>query len=116
MPKTRNTETAQPTPAAVITHSLVRIQGAQSGDINIYHAGSETARMTLTFGGILMTFWSAEAAQSVLESFAAARPLLASLMRQSLLQPTRRWNPSPSRRLRWIGLAARRTRSWPVKN
>lgn len=82
MPNPRNADAAQPAPAAIITHSLVRIQGAQSGDITVYHAGSDTARMTMTFGGILMTFWSAQASQSVLEAFAAARPLLTSLMRQ----------------------------------
>lgn len=82
MPNFRNTESAQPAPAAVITHSLVRIQGDQTGDITVYHARSDTARMTMTFGGLLMTFWSAEAAQSVLEALAAAQPLLASLMRQ----------------------------------
>lgn len=73
---------AQATPAAVITHSLVRIQGTQEGDLTVFHACTPTARMTMTWGGILMTFWSAQAAQSVLEAFAAARPLLAPLLRR----------------------------------
>lgn len=70
------------TPAAVITHTLVRLQGAQDGDITVFHARTATARMTVTWGGILMTFWSAQAVQSVLEAFAAARPLTAPLTRR----------------------------------
>lgn len=79
---------AQATPAAVITHSLVRIQGTQEGDLTVFHACTPTARMTMTWGGILMTFWSAQAAQSVLEAFAAARPLLAPLLRRIPPPPT----------------------------
>jgi hypothetical protein len=37
--------------------------------------------MILTWGGMLMTFWSAEASQSVLEGFSAARPLLTRVVR-----------------------------------
>lgn len=71
------TNPAEAMPAAVITHTVARIQAEQSGDIAVYHACTPTARMTLTWGGLLMTFWSAEAVQSVLEGFAAARPMLA---------------------------------------
>lgn len=73
------TDPAQAMPVAVITHTLARIRGEQAGDITVYHACTPTARMTITWGGLLMTFWSAQAAQSVLEAFAAARALLAHL-------------------------------------
>jgi hypothetical protein len=79
---------AQAMPAAVITHTVARIQAEQSGDITVYHSRTPTARMTLTWGGLLMTFWSAEATQSVLEGFAAARPMLAHVTRQFPPPPT----------------------------
>jgi hypothetical protein len=69
-------------PAAVITHTMARIAAQQSGDITVYHACTPTARMSLVWGGLLMTFWSAEATQSVLEGFSAARPMLAHLVRE----------------------------------
>lgn len=82
MASQRSTNPADVTPAAVVTHTLIRIQGDQEGDLSVFHACTPTARMTVIWGGILMTFWSAQAAQSVLEAFAAARPLLAPLLRR----------------------------------
>lgn len=70
-------------PVAVVTHTIARIRGTQAGDLTVYHAQTPTARMALTWGGLLMTFWSAEAAQGVLEGFAAARPLLAQVVREA---------------------------------
>ncbi|MEE6140456.1 hypothetical protein SKC41_29615 [Mycobacterium sp. 050128] len=84
-----STDPARSTPAAIVTHTLVRIQGAQDGDITVFHACTPTARLTMAWGGILMTFWSAQATQSVLEALAAARPLVAPLLRRipALPQP-----------------------------
>jgi hypothetical protein len=59
-------------PAALVSHSMIRIQGDQDGDSAV-HACSSQARMRLQWGGILMTVRSAEAIQGVLEGFSAAR-------------------------------------------
>ncbi|MDP7707452.1 hypothetical protein [Mycobacterium sp. TY815] len=71
-----------------MTHTLIRIQGEQEGDITVFHACTSTTRMAVTWGGILMTFWSTQAVQSVLEAFAAARALTAPLMRRIPAPPT----------------------------
>ncbi|CAN3132304.1 hypothetical protein ACNUDN_31315 (plasmid) [Mycobacterium sp. smrl_JER01] len=70
--KSRTTET-HVTPAALLTHTMVRIQGDQSGDIAVFHACSPEARLRLQWGGLLMTMFSAQAVQRVLEGFCAAR-------------------------------------------
>lgn len=70
--KSRTTET-HVTPAALLTHTMVRIQGDQSGDIAVFHACSPEARLRLQWGGLLMTMLSAQAIQGVLEGFCAAR-------------------------------------------
>ncbi|MGP4057762.1 hypothetical protein ACTWP6_23550 [Mycobacterium sp. 4D054] len=70
--KSRTTET-HVTPAALLTHTMVRIQGDQNGDIAVFHACSPEARLRLQWGGLLMTMLSAQAVQGVLEGFCAAR-------------------------------------------
>ena len=70
--KTRRTETHL-TPAALVSHTMIRIQGEQEGDIAVFHACSPNARLRLQWGGILMTMLSAQACQGVLEGFSAAR-------------------------------------------
>ena len=50
-------------------YTIARIRGTQQGDLTVYHAQTPTARMALTWGGLLMTFWSAEAAQGADEAF-----------------------------------------------
>jgi len=62
--------------AAVIAHTYVRLRGDQDGSITVHHARTETARVTLRWGSVLMTFHNAEAAQGVLEGFSAARNTL----------------------------------------
>jgi hypothetical protein len=61
------------TPAALVSHTMIRIQGDQDGDIAVYHACSPNARLRVQWGGTLMTMLSAEAMQGVLEGFSAAR-------------------------------------------
>lgn len=68
----RSTET-HVTPAALVSHTMVRIHGEQDGDIAVHHACSPTARLRLQWGGLLMTMLSAQAVQGVLEGFCAAR-------------------------------------------
>lgn len=64
---------------AVVAHTLVRLRGEQTGDINVYNARSPLARVVVRFGSIAMTFWNAAAAQGVLEGVAAARTALLSM-------------------------------------
>ena len=47
-------------PAGVITHTYLRLRGTQhADDITVYHAQTKIARVTLTWGGVLMTFLNA---------------------------------------------------------
>jgi hypothetical protein len=62
--------------AALIAHTYIRLRGPQHGDVTVYHASTDMARVTLRWGGLLMTFWSADAAQGVLEGVSAARATL----------------------------------------
>jgi hypothetical protein len=60
------------TPPALITHCTASIRGRQDGDITVCHARTSDARIAITFGGVLMVIYSAQAAQGLLEAFAAA--------------------------------------------
>jgi hypothetical protein len=55
---TRSTET-NPTPAALVSHTMIRIHGDQDGDIAVFHACTPNARLRLQWGGVLMTMLSA---------------------------------------------------------
>jgi hypothetical protein len=79
--KTRSTE-AHVTPAALVSHTIVRVQGVQDGDITVSHACSPTTRLRVQWGGLLMTMLSAQATQGVLEGFCAARAAMALIPRQ----------------------------------
>jgi len=79
MTKTAITESQLGIPAAAISHTYVRLRGAQQPDISVHHAHTDTARVTLTWGRILFGFLNAQAAQGVLEGFSAARHCLAGL-------------------------------------
>lgn len=61
---------------AVVAHTNVRMRGTQTGDIAVYAARTPQARVTLTVGTVLMTFWSAAAVQGVLEGISAAKATL----------------------------------------
>jgi hypothetical protein len=65
--------------AGAISQAYVRLRGAQKADINVHHAHTDIARVTLTWGRILFTFFNTQAAQGVLEAFSAARHSLAGL-------------------------------------
>ncbi len=66
-------------PAGAISQAYVRLRGAQQPDISVHHAHTDIARVTLTWGRILFTFFNTQAAQGVLEAFGAARQALAGL-------------------------------------
>ena len=70
------------TPAALVSHTMIRIQGDQAGDIAVYDACSPNARLRLQWGGMLMTMFSAQAIQGVLEGFSAARSAMVLIPRQ----------------------------------
>jgi hypothetical protein len=78
---TRSTD-LNATPAALVSHTMIRIQGEQDGDITVYHACSPNARLRLQWGGMLMTMLSAQAIQGVLEGFSVARQTMALIPRQ----------------------------------
>lgn len=79
--KSRSTE-VHVTPAALVSHTIVRIQGDQDGDIAVHHACSPNARLRLQWGGVLMSMLSAQAVQGVLEGFCAARSATTLIPRQ----------------------------------
>ncbi|KAB7753620.1 Uncharacterised protein [Mycobacteroides abscessus subsp. abscessus] len=62
-----------PTPAALITHTIIRVQGDNTGDLAVHSACTPQARIRIEWGGLLMTMYSADAVQGVLEGFATAR-------------------------------------------
>ncbi|AFM20606.1 hypothetical protein Mycch_6004 (plasmid) [Mycolicibacterium chubuense NBB4] len=84
--KTRSTE-VHVTPAALVSHTIIRVQGDQDGDIAVHHACSPSARLRLQWGGLLMTMHSAQAIQGVLEGFCAARSAM-SLIPRRIPAPT----------------------------
>ena len=79
MTKTAITEAHIGIPAAAISHTYVRLRGAQQADIGVHHAHTDIARVNLTWGRILMSFLNAQAAQGVLEGFSAASHSLVGL-------------------------------------
>ena len=60
-------------PSSFLTHATVRISGSHAGDVGVRAARTESATVSMAWGGIGMVFTSADAAQGVLEGFAAAR-------------------------------------------
>ncbi len=80
---TKNTSPNLTTPSilsadacGLIAHTYVRVRGHQTGKIDVYNARTPHARVTMTLGTVLMAFWSASAAQGVLEGVSAARATL----------------------------------------
>ncbi len=71
-------------PGAVVTSTTARIHGAQDGRISVGFARTPEAFVSLAWGGVGMRFLTANAAQGVLEGFAAAR---AHLMRLDYQTP-----------------------------
>jgi hypothetical protein len=60
-------------PPAIITHSVAAIRGEQKAGIDVYYARTPDARMSVSFGGVLMVFYNCQAVQGLLEAFTAAR-------------------------------------------
>jgi hypothetical protein len=77
-----NSATNHTVPAALITHCTAIIRGHHDADITASHARSSDARLTLTWGGVLMTVYSAAAAHGLLEGFVAARAAATRLPRE----------------------------------
>ena len=78
----KNTTTAHTVPAALITHCTAIIRGHQDADVAACHARTSDARLTVTWGGVLMTVYSAAAAHGILEGFVAARAAATRLPRE----------------------------------
>jgi hypothetical protein len=57
----------------MITHATAIVRGAVDADVSVYHARTATARIAVVWGGVLITIYSAAAAQGLLEGFIAAR-------------------------------------------
>ncbi|MBF6064718.1 hypothetical protein IU500_24780 [Nocardia terpenica] len=72
---------------AVVTSTTARIHGVQDGRISVGFARTPEAFVSLAWGGVGMRFLSANAAQGVLEGFAAARAHLMGLDYESPLPP-----------------------------
>ncbi|MCX5042480.1 hypothetical protein OG921_04745 [Aldersonia sp. NBC_00410] len=66
-------------PDAMVMHTTARISGDHAGLVSVEFARTNEAVVTMVWGGILMRFLSANAAQGVLEGFSAARGHLAPL-------------------------------------
>lgn len=74
-------DTLHAIPAATVTHTTVVIHGDVTSDIAVHHARTPDARISLTFGTTLMTLYSADATQGLLEAFATARNAIARVPR-----------------------------------
>jgi hypothetical protein len=69
---TASTAATTHVPPALITHCVASVRGRQDGDISVCHARTADARIAITFSGVLMVIYSCQAAQGLLEAFAAA--------------------------------------------
>ena len=75
-------------PEAIVTHTTARIRGLQNGHVSVSFARTNEAVLTLVWGGIVLRYLSADAAQGVLEGFVAARSLLIGLDNTAPIAPT----------------------------
>ena len=92
MTNTTKTRTANPATLAanapgLVAHTFIRLRGPQTGTVDVYDARTPHARVTMRLGTVLMTFWSASAAQGVLEAISAARATLVHLPPTSATAP-----------------------------
>src|ERR1700761_3710907 len=74
-------QTLHAIPTATVTHTIAVIHGDISSDIAVYHARTTDARIGLTLGTTLMSLYSADATQGLLEAFATARNAMARVPR-----------------------------------
>ncbi|MDP7706918.1 hypothetical protein [Mycobacterium sp. TY815] len=75
------------TPAAVITHSIVSINGEVDPDVTVQHARTPDARIATTIGGVHMSLYNCQTAQGLLEAFAATRGQMMHLPREIPVSP-----------------------------
>jgi hypothetical protein len=68
--------------AGLITHATALVRGAVDADVSVYHARTDHARIAVNWGGVLITVFSAAAAQGLLEGFAAAHQAVARIPRE----------------------------------
>lgn len=61
---------------AFVAHATLRLRGEQKATIDVYDARTPQARVSVTIGTVLMTFWSAAAVQGLLEAISAAKVTL----------------------------------------
>ena len=80
-------QTLHAIPAATVTHTIAVIHGDVTSDIAVYHARTTDARIGLTFGTTLMSLYSADATQGLLEAFATARNAMARVPRLIVAPP-----------------------------
>jgi hypothetical protein len=62
-----------PGDTGLITHATAVVVGGADADVSVYHARHANARIAVVWGGMLLTLFSAAAAQGLLEGFGAAR-------------------------------------------
>ncbi|MDT5006792.1 MAG: hypothetical protein QOJ24_3968 [Mycobacterium sp.] len=74
-------QTLHAIPAATVTHTTAVIHVDVTSDIAVYHARATDARISLTFETTLMSLYSADATQGLLEAFATARGAMARVPR-----------------------------------
>lgn len=67
--------------------------GQIRSDIAVYHARTTDARIALTFGTTLMSLYSADATQGLLEAFATARAAVARIPREIVAPATPPYEP-----------------------
>jgi hypothetical protein len=71
-----------PASTGLITHATALVRRAVDADVSVYHARTDFARIAVNWGGVLITLFSAAAAQGLLEAFAAARQAVARVPRE----------------------------------
>jgi hypothetical protein len=80
-------------PAATVTHTIAVVCGQIRSDIAVYHARTTDARIGLTFGTTLMSLYSADATQGLLEAFATARAAMTRVPREIVAPATPPYEP-----------------------
>jgi hypothetical protein len=78
----RSTKADHVVPSGLITHCTAVIRGHQHADITCHHARTADARITLVWGGVMITLYSAAATHGVLEGFVTARAAIAQVPRE----------------------------------
>ena len=59
MSKSTLTTAEHGAPPALISHTYIRLRGEQTSTITVHHARTDIARVTVAWGGMLMSFLNA---------------------------------------------------------